>query len=98
MYSLDPQMAYAYTVGGIVVSAAPFVLALWAGVGFPSVIPCPCWLPRLRFSALIVFLFGRQMTSKTLQGARTRIAVSWISRIHDRVDAYQTQAHAAQYI
>ena len=86
MYSLDPQMAHAYTVGGIVVSAAPFVLALWAGVASIGN-SLPLLVAAIAISALIVFLFGRQMTAKTLQGARTRIAVLGFQEFMNRVDA-----------
>jgi uncharacterized membrane protein len=86
MYLLDPDSANAYTIGGIILIAAPFALIQWAGIGsvFNSI---PWLIVSGIIAAIFVFLFGRQMTAKTMQGARTRIAVLGFQEFMNRVDA-----------
>jgi len=86
MYLLDPDSANAYNVGGIVLIVAPF-LALqffWNKPVFSSIgLLILCGI----ISALIWWLFARQMSAKTVQGGRTRIAVLGFQEFMNRVDA-----------
>ena len=57
-------------------------------------------LDRMRQSSplLIWWLFAREMTAKTVQGARTRIAVLGFQEFMNRVDADRLEAHAARHL
>ena len=86
MYLLDPGSANAYSVGALVVVAAPFAIAQFTGYKdvFSSVgllIVCGA------ISAVIWWLFARQMTAKTVKGGRTRVAVLGFQEFMNRVDA-----------
>jgi uncharacterized membrane protein len=85
MYLLDPGSANAYTFLGAAFVAAPFVIA--AMLHYPVFASVGLLLLALLLAALIVWLFGRQMTAKTLQGARTRVAVLGFQEFMNRVDA-----------
>jgi uncharacterized membrane protein YgcG len=86
MYLLDPESASAYSVGAAVLIAAPFLIAQFTGFKpvFSSV-----WLALVSaaVSALIWWLFARQMTAKTVKGGQTRIAVLGFQEFMNRVDA-----------
>jgi uncharacterized membrane protein YgcG len=86
MYLIDPESANAYMLGGAVLAAAPFILLAVTGAAdvFGSV---PLAVFTIAVSALVVWLFGRQMTCKTLKGARTRVAVLGFEEFMNRVDA-----------
>src|SRR5690242_903743 len=86
MYWLDPQSAAGYTVLGIIASAAPFALGVWSGrVAFVDTL----WLAvvSIALSLIVIWLFARQMTCKTLLGARTRIQILGFQEFMNRVDA-----------
>jgi uncharacterized membrane protein YgcG len=86
MYLVDPDSANAYNVGGIVLIVAPFLALqfLWNKPVFSSIgLLILCGI----ISAIIWWLFARQMSAKTLQGARTRIAVLGFQEFMNRVDA-----------
>jgi uncharacterized membrane protein len=86
MYLIDPESANAYVLGGAVLIAAPFILLAVTGAAdvFGSV---PLAVVAIAIAALIVWLFGRQMTCKTLKGARTRVAILGFEEFMNRVDA-----------
>jgi hypothetical protein len=86
MYWLDPQSAAGYSVLGVIASAAPFAIGVITGrvslvdsVG-PAVV-------AIAISLVIVWLFARQMTCKTLLGARTRVQILGFQDFMNRVDA-----------
>ena len=86
MYLLDPQSANAYSFGALFVIVGPFALAMFTGYTdlFNSIgLLIGCGI----VSALIWWLFARQMTAKTVQGGRTRIAVLGFQEFMNRVDA-----------
>ncbi len=86
MYLLDPDSANGYNVGAVLVIVAPFLLAQFSGYKqiFNSVLLLiVCGI----VSAIIWWLFAREMSAKTLQGARTRIAVLGFQEFMNRVDA-----------
>jgi hypothetical protein len=86
MYLLDPESASAYSFGAIVIILAPFALIQYAGWKdiFSSV---GLLILSGAISAIIWWLFARQMTAKTVQGGRTRVAVLGFQEFMNRVDA-----------
>jgi uncharacterized membrane protein len=86
MYSVDPDSAHAYVLAGVLFTAAPFVLAQVLGWGsmFDS--------PGLLFASgilavIIIFLFARIMTAKSLKGVRTKVEILGFQEFINRVDA-----------
>ena len=86
MYTVDPQSAVFYSIGGIVLAAAPFALAYFAGS--KQILNSPVLLGICGIIALgIALLFGRQMSCKSTKGARTRVAILGFQEFMNRVDA-----------
>jgi uncharacterized membrane protein YgcG len=86
MYLLDPDSANAYSIGGALLIVAPFLVAQFTGfkeVFNSVVVAIVCGL----ISAPIWWLFARQMSARTVQGGRTRIAVLGFEEFMNRVDA-----------
>jgi hypothetical protein len=86
MYLLDPDSANGYSVFGIVLVVAPFLMVqfLWHKNVFSSVgLLVGCGI----VSAIIWWLFARQMTAKTVQGGRTCVAILGFQEFMNRVDA-----------
>ena len=85
MYLLDPESANAYSItAGIVIVTAFVALQLWKFSGFSSIsLMIGCGI----VSAIIWWLFARQMTAKTVLGGRTRVAVLGFQEFMNRVDA-----------
>src|ERR1039458_3138596 len=86
MYSVDPESAHAYVLAGILFTAAPFVLAQVLGWG--SMLDSPGLLIAAGIlAAIIVFLFARIMTAKSLKGVRTKVEILGFQEFINRVDA-----------
>jgi uncharacterized membrane protein YgcG len=86
MYLLDPDSANGYSVVAALVILAPFLISQFTG--FKSVFNSVLLLIACGIvSAIIWWLFARQMSAKTLQGGRTRIAVLGFQEFMNRVDA-----------
>jgi uncharacterized membrane protein len=86
IYTLDPESANGYSIGALVCILIPFAILQFVGwVNFFSSVPmvAVCVL----ISAIIWWLFAREMTAKTLKGARTHIAVLGFQEFMNRVDA-----------
>ena len=86
MYLLDPDSANGYSLAAIVVIVAPFLMLqfLWNKDVFSSIaLLIGCGI----ISAIFWWLFARQMTAKTVQGGRTRVAVLGFQEFMNRVDA-----------
>ena len=86
MYSVDPESAHAYVFAGVILAAAPFVLlqvAGWADM-FNSV---GLLIVAAFISLIIVLLFARIMTAKSLKGVRTKIEILGLQEFINRVDA-----------
>ena len=85
MYRLDPESANAYRLGAVVLIALPFVIAHWAGWAnmFAS---WPLAIVAIAVALIIVYLFGRQMTAKSLQGAKTWVQIAGFQEFMKRVD------------
>jgi uncharacterized membrane protein len=86
MYLLDPDSANAYSVGAAVLIVLAFLVAPFLGYQamFNSIV--------LLFicggiSLVIWWLFAREMSAKTVNGGRTRIAILGFQEFMNRVDA-----------
>ena len=86
MYLVDPDSAHALTVFAVVVIAAPFVLLQWFGT--VSLIEQPAvTVVGVIIALIIVFLFGRYMSAKTVLGGRTYVHIVGFQEFMNRVDA-----------
>ena len=86
MYLLDPDSANGYSVMGAIASIAPFLAVQflgWKPVFNSVAISAVC----IAISALIWWLFARQMTAKTVKGAQTVVAILGFQEFMNRVDA-----------
>jgi uncharacterized membrane protein len=87
LYAVDPDSAHVYAVVGVIAILAPFVIAQVTGtsniLGSGPLLLIVCGL----LSAIVVWLFGRQMSCKTALGARTYVAVVGFQEFMNRVDA-----------
>jgi uncharacterized membrane protein len=86
MYTLDPESANGYSIVAAVAIAllvAAVQVLDWMNL-FNSI---PLVVVSVLLSALMWWLFARQMTAKTLLGARTRVAVLGFQEFMNRVDA-----------
>ncbi|MGA7379973.1 MAG: DUF2207 domain-containing protein, partial [Terriglobales bacterium] len=74
MYLVDPDSANGYSFVGILMIVAPFLMLqfLWHKDVFSSI---GLLILSGILSAIIWWLFARQMTAKTVKGGRTRVAV-----------------------
>jgi uncharacterized membrane protein YgcG len=86
LYLLDPDSANGYSVVTAIGILIPFAILQFAGWAnfFNSI---PLLIACILISVVIWFLFARQMTAKTVKGARTRIAVLGFQEFMNRVDA-----------
>jgi uncharacterized membrane protein len=86
IYMLDPESANGYSIAAAV-AIALLVVAVqvlgWMDL-FNSI---PLLIGSVLISAVIWWLFARQMTAKTIAGARTRVAVLGFEEFMNRVDA-----------
>ena len=86
MYTLDPESAHGYWILGAVVTAAPFVLGgYFLHVDFTQ--SGPWMFGAILLAALIIFLFSRLMSAKSLKGVRTRVEILGFQEFMNRVDA-----------
>jgi uncharacterized membrane protein YgcG len=85
MYLVDPDSASGYSIAAVVVVVAPFVVVHFAGSSVFSsfVLLIGCGI----VSAIIWWLFARQMTAKTVLGGRTCISILGFQEFMNRVDA-----------
>jgi hypothetical protein len=86
MYLLDPDSANAYNIGGALLSVAPFAIAQFTG--YKNVLSSvPLVIFSGAISALIWWLFARQMSACTIKGAQTRVHILGLQEFMTRVDA-----------
>lgn len=86
MYSVDPDSAHAYVLAGVLFTAAPFILV--QVFGSASLLDSPGLLiASAVIAAIIVFLFARIMTAKSVKGVRTKIEILGFQEFINRVDA-----------
>lgn len=86
MYTIDPDSAMGYIVAGAILIGVPFVLLDLMGVVDFFLSPVMA-VVSIAIAALILILFGRQMTAKSMLGQRTKIAVQGFQEFMNRVDA-----------
>ncbi len=86
MYSVDPDSAHAYVLAGVLFTALPFIAAQLLGWGniLDSV---GLLIVSALISLILVFLFARIMTAKSLKGVRTKIEILGLQEFITRVDA-----------
>src|SRR5207237_517873 len=86
MYTLDPESAHGYWILGAVITAAPFVVAGYF-LHF-DFIQSGAWMAgSIALAAVIILLFSRLMTAKSLKGVRTRVQIVGFQEFMNRVDA-----------
>jgi hypothetical protein len=86
MYLLDPESANGYSIVAAIVILIPFALAQFTGrANFFSSISS--LIVAVLISAVIWWLFARQMTAKTIQGGRTRVEILGFQEFMNRVEA-----------
>jgi hypothetical protein len=86
IYMLDPDSANGYSIAaGIAIALLVVGVQVLGWINLFNSIPL--LIGSVLLSALIWWLFARQMTAKTLAGARTRIAVLGFEEFMNRVDA-----------
>jgi uncharacterized membrane protein YgcG len=86
IYTLDPESANGYSiVAGVTIAILVIAVQImgWMNL-FYSI---PLVIGSVLVSVLIWWLFARQMTAKTVTGARTRIAVLGFQEFMNRVDS-----------
>jgi len=86
MYTVDPESAHGYWILGAVITAAPFVLAgYFLHVDFTQ--SGPWMFGSILLAVLIIFLFSRLMSAKSMKGVRTRVEILGFQEFMNRVDA-----------
>jgi hypothetical protein len=86
IYTLDPESANGYSIAaGVAIAILVIGVQVMGWMNLFSSIPLV--IGSVLLSALIWWLFARQMTAKTVTGARTRIAVLGFQEFMNRVDA-----------
>jgi uncharacterized membrane protein YgcG len=85
LYSVDPESAKGLALVGVLVIVLPVLWLQMTGhihlLNSPTVL-----IVSVLVSALIVFLFGRRLSAKTVRGARTRVACLGFKEFMTRVD------------
>lgn len=85
LYSTDPNSAKGLALLGVLIIALPFLWLQLTGAirlgNSPAVLGIGVLL-----TIVIVFLFGRQLTAKTVRGARTRVECLGFKEFMTRVD------------
>jgi uncharacterized membrane protein YgcG len=97
MYLLDPDSANGYSVGAALVIVAPFLIAQFSGYKqiFNSVILLiVCGI----VSAIIWWLFAREMSAKTVQGRTHPHRGAGIPGVHESRGRRPSETHASGYI
>lgn len=85
LYSTDPESAKGLAVAGVLVIALPFVwLQLTGAIRLGNSLAVLG--AGVLLTALIVYLFGRQLAAKTVRGARTRVECLGFREFMTRVD------------
>ncbi len=86
IYTLDPESANGYSIAaGIAIAILAVAVQVMGWINlFYSI---PLVIGSVLVSAVIWWLFARNMTAKTVSGARTRIAVLGFQEFMNRVDA-----------
>ena len=97
MYLLDPDSANGYSVGAALVIVAPFLISQFTGLQtvFNSVVLLiACGI----VSAIIWWLFARQMSAKTVQGGAHPGCSTGLPGVHESRGRRPPEAHAAGHV
>jgi uncharacterized membrane protein YgcG len=86
MYSVDPDSANSYSIGTAAIIAA-LLIGLQVTGAWDLLSSIPLAMVCGIISAIIWWLFAREMTAKTAKGVQTRIAVLGFQEFMNRVDA-----------
>ncbi len=86
MYTLDPDSAKGYVVGAAVLIGIPFILLQAFHIVDFFLSPLMAVI-GIGLAVLIILLFGRKMTAKSLLGQRTKVQVLGFQDFMNRVDA-----------
>lgn len=86
MYTVDPSAAMGYVVGAAILIGIPFVLLQAFHLADFFLAPLVA-VVAIAITALIIILFGRKMTAKSLLGQRTKIHILGFQEFMNRVDA-----------
>src|SRR5260370_9149741 len=86
MYEVGAESGMGCWVFGGILVIAPYIVAQWGGWAdfLSSIGPT---IVCVAVAAVIIFLFGRQLTATSLKGARTRVQVLGFQEFMNRVDA-----------
>lgn len=85
MYRVDPDTANAYRVIGILLIAAPVVLLQVTGIYQFFRAPAMAVVAVI-LSLIIVYLFGKNLTAKTMKGMRAVVGIQGFQEFMTRVD------------
>jgi uncharacterized membrane protein YgcG len=86
MYTLDPESANGYSI--VAAIAIVILLAAVHYLGWLNLLnSAPLLIVSGLISAVIWWLFARQMTAKTMLGARTQVSILGFQEFMNRVDA-----------
>ena len=94
MYLLDPDSANGYSIGAALLIVAPFLIVQFTGYKqvFNSVVLLiVCGI----VSAIIWWLFAREMSAKTVQGGAHPDCGAGIPGVHESRGRRPPEAHAA---
>ena len=86
MYLLDPESANAYNLGGALLCVLPFGLLQYLGIKNVLSAAVPLVVSFI-VSAIIWWLFARQMKAHTMKGAQTLVHLLGFQEFMTRVDA-----------
>ena len=98
IYLLDPESANGYSIaaGHRHRYSSPFAVQVLGWINLFNSIPL--LIGSVLLSALIWWLFARQMTAKTFAGARIRIAVLGFRGVHEPRRCRSFKAHAPRHL
>lgn len=86
MYTLDPESAPTYVAAAAILICVPFVLLqVFGWVDFSQSLLMI--VVALAITIAVILLFGRKMTARSLEGARTRVKILGFEEFMNRVDA-----------
>ncbi len=86
MYTVDPDSAKGYVVGAAILIGLPFILLQATHTADFFLSPLMAVI-SIAAAAIIILLFGWQMTAKSILGQRTRIQILGFQEFMNRVDA-----------
>jgi len=86
MYRVDPDTGHGYMVVGALIVLIPFLLLQLSGKVNFFIAPLVA-IAAIIITAPIIFLFGRNLSAKSIRGARAKVQVLGFKEFMTRVDA-----------